>query len=314
MVNGGSETGMERRERARAEATPASLGVANLNPFGDLHTLQHLSARLARTIRQPLENLFRRELRVWAEPLVVQRFADYRAERPDGLTAWLPMAMAPHPGKALLVCDGRWVLELLDLFFGGTGSTPMPLPNEFSPSADAMVVRLATILAEPLQAAWEPMARVTFTPGTVEANPSMLQEIEGDDAMIVTRFGIGAGDGKPAFLDIVYPVSAMKAHANQLTAKVTSRAAAPDPVWRTELARAVMSVKFPVRSVLAEPMVSLALLMDLKPGDVIPISFGAQVPVMVGKDRLGSGTVGVSNGHAAIKLNSIAALHEEDYR
>ena len=41
-------------------------------------------------------------------------------------------------------------------------------------------------------------------------------------------------------------------------------------------------------------------------GDVIPISIDANVPVMVGRDRLGCGTVGTANGRAAIRLTSIA--------
>ncbi len=56
-----------------------------------------------------------------------------------------------------------------------------------------------------------------------------------------------------------------------------------------------MTVRFPVRSVLAEPVVSLSRLMELKTGDVIPISFGPKVPVMVGGDLLGMGTVGTAN-------------------
>src|SRR3569833_3280236 len=64
----------DRRARPRDGASPAAvLGGANLNPFGDLHTLQHLSARLARSLRGVFEPLLRHELRTWAEPLAVKR-------------------------------------------------------------------------------------------------------------------------------------------------------------------------------------------------------------------------------------------------
>lgn len=311
MVNDTSPNASDRRERPRQQAENATLGAANINPFGDLHTLQHLSARLARSLRGVFEPLLRREVRTFAEPLVVQRFADYRAERPDGLTAWLPLGMTPAAGNAIAVLDGRFVLEVLDLFFGGTGSTPHELPAEFSPSAEAMIARLGMLLAAPLKAAWEPLARIEFMPGHVEANPALIQGLDGDDPVVVTRFGIAAGSSKPVFLDLLYPVAALKPHTPSLTGKVHAKTAAPDPAWRTGLTRAVMGVKFPIRSVLAEPMVSLNLLMDLKPGDVIPISFGAEVPVMVGGDRLGFGTVGTSNGKAAIKLNSITRELED---
>ncbi|QQV77020.1 flagellar motor switch protein FliM [Sphingomonas aliaeris] len=315
MVNEGSHTANERRERSRPEVAQATLGAANLNPFGDLHTLQHLSARLARGLRAVFEPLLRTECRSFAEPLVVQRFADYRAERPDGLTAWLPLAMTQGAGQAggqaMMVLDGRFVLGVLDLFFGGTGATPGELPAEFTPAAEAMIARMGALIADPLKTAWEPLARIDFVPGHVEANPAMIQGLDGDDAVIVTRFGIAAGTAKPVFVDIVYPVAALKPHTPSLIGKVHAKTAAPDPAWRNGLTRAVMGVKFPVRSVLAEPTVPLSLLMNLKAGDVIPISFGAEVPVMVGGDQLGFGTVGTSNGKAAIRLNSISHMVED---
>ncbi|MEH3159974.1 MAG: flagellar motor switch protein FliM [Sphingomonas taxi] len=308
MVNAAATSDRRTRDRAPA-AHAAGLGVAKLNPFGDLHTLQHLSARLARSLRGVFEPLLRREVRAWAEPLVVQRFGDYRAERPEGLTAWLPMTMAPQGATALCVLDGVFVLELLDLFFGGTGAAPATIPAEFSPAAEAMVVRLGTVIAGPLRTAWEPLARIDFTPTRVEVNAAMLSA-DAEDAMIVTRFGIAAGDDRPVFVDLVYPVTALKPHAPTLTGKVLDKAEA-DPAWRTSLTRAAMNVRFPIRSVLAEPVVPLSLLMNLKPGDVIPISFGPEVPVMVGNDCLGRGTVGTSNGQAAVRLTQLTRIDDE---
>ena len=69
-----------------------------------------------------------------------------------------------------------------------------------------------------------------------------------------------------------------------------------------------MRIRLPVRTVLAEPVLPLARLRELKVGDVIPIGLGDQVPVMVGNDRLGFGTVGTSGGKAAIQLNALALL------
>ncbi len=295
----------DRRTREREPARETVLGAAKLNPFGDLNTLQHLSARLARTLRPVWEQLLRQEIRCWAEPLSVQRFGDYRVERGDALTAWAPLSMSPsagaNGGKAWCVVEGRFVLELLDLFFGGSGTVSQPLPTEFSPAAEAMAQRIARAIAKPLAAAWEPLTRVAFQAERTEANA----DIDPDDAVIVTRFGIAAGDGQPQFVDILYPVAALKPHGATLTGKVLDKAE-PDPVWRNNLTRATMAVRFPVRSVLAEPVVALTKLMDLKPGDVIPISINADVPVMVGRDRLGCGTVGTSNGRAAIRLTSLA--------
>lgn len=312
MVNSPDTTNMaanaqaERRTRARPDPGARAggvLGQTKINPFGDLHTVQHLSARFARQLRGTFEPLLRRELRCWAEPLAVQRFGDYRAERSEGLTAYLPLPMSTVDGAALCVLDGAFVFELLDLFFGGAGAVPAEMPAEFSPAAEAMVARLGGMIARPLSMAWEPLAPIGFSVGRVEANPALLG-VPAEDALIVTRFGLAAGDGAPVFVDLLYPVDALKPHGPTLTGKVLDKAE-PDPAWRNTLTRAAMDVTFPVRSVLAEPVVPLSLLMNLKPGDVIPISFGAEVPVMVGGDRFGSGIVGQSNGQAAVRLTKL---------
>lgn len=311
MVNETPTTSdQDRRGKPRATAShAAALGGANLNPFGDLHTLQHLSARLARSLRGVFEPLLRHELRIWAEPLSVQRFADYREERPEGLTGWLPLAMSPGAGQALMVIDGKFSLELLDLFFGGTGAAPHDVPAEFSPATEAMVQRIGTMIAVPMATAWEPLAKLHFVPGRVSGDAAMIQGIDGDDPVVLTRFGIAKGSHKPVFVDLIYPVQALKPYAPSLTGKVMG--AAPDPAWQNGLAKAMMTVTFPVRSVLAEPTISLAKLMELKEGDVIPITVAADVPVMVARGRLGTGTVGTSNGRAAIRLNHLTLNTEE---
>jgi flagellar motor switch protein FliM len=302
----------ERRTRARTAAHVTSLGIANLNPFGDLHTIQHLSARLARGLRTVFEPLLRKSVRSWAEPVCVQRFGDYCTERGVGLSGYLPLAMAPGESRALMVFEGGFVIETLDLFFGGNGDRPRALPTEFTPAAEAMITRLGKMIVEPLGRAWEPVARIGFVPAHPEASPALLGNVDGEDAMVITRFGVAAGDADPVFIDLLYPVAALKPFAPSLTGKVLGRSATPEPKWRNGLTRAAMNIRFPVRSVLAEPSIPLVQLMDLKVGDVIPVSFGAEVPVMVGGDKLGVGVVGTSNGRAAIRITQLEQLDEED--
>jgi len=288
------------------------LGSANLNPFGDLVTLQHLCARLAKALKPVFDGVARADLRSWAEPLSVQRWSDYRAERGHALTAWQPLAMGNARARVHLALDAKYLFELLDAFFGGDGEAPSPLPGEFTPAAEALALRIATTLAPPLEAAWEPLTKIGFR--AIESNIGALPEFAADEPVIVTRFGLAIGERKPTFIDILYPVSALKPHSGALTVKVHGVPAEVEPEWRSGLTRAVMGVKFPIRSVLAEPVVPLGLLLDLKQGDVIPIDFGAHVPVMVASRRLGTGLVGTANGRAAVRLTQLEELCEEDFR
>src|SRR3546814_18860750 len=113
-------------------------------------------------------------------------------------------------------------------------------------------------LAAPLTIAWEPLGRLGFEAGNVEVNPAMLADLDADDAMVVTRFGIAAGDGEHRRLDLVYPVAALKPHTLSLTGKVHTKSAQPEPQWPHGITRAVLTVQFPVRSVLSQPLISLS--------------------------------------------------------
>jgi len=292
----------ERRERPRAPAAGSPvLGAPKLNPLGDLHSVQHLTARLARALRPVFEPVLRAELRSWAEPLSVQRFADYRAEQ-SPLVAAATLVAPVGDARAHLLLDGRAVLRMLDLFFGGTGALPATLPDTLSPAAEALVARLAGAVAAPLGAAWEPVAPLRFAFRAVEP-----VAIDPEVAVVATRIGLAADGADPQFVDLLYPVAGLKPHAAALAGKVVDKAE-PDPAWRHALTRAAMDVSFPVRSVLAEPTVPLSRLMALQVGDVIPLAFGPDVPVMIGREPLGRGTVGTSGGRAAVQLTSLASL------
>ncbi len=315
MVNSPSANGTaERRERPRASAEHApALGAANLNPFGDLVTLQHLSARLARSLKGLCEGMMRRELRAWAEPLSVQRFADYKAERGAGLSAWQPLAMGSARARGQIVLGAPLVFEMLDAFFGGEGDAPNPLPAEFTAAAETLVARFAETACGLLDTAWEPVSRIAFraeASGNLAAGP----DLSGEDPVVVTRFGIAAGDAKPHFVDILYPVAALKPHGAALTVKVHSVPEEVEPHWRSGLTRAVMQVTLPIRSVLAEPVLPLGRLLELKEGDIIPVDFGPEVPVMVANRRLGTGQVGTAHGRAAVRITSLEPINAEDFQ
>jgi len=315
MVNSPSEgAAPERRDRPRTSADHvAVLGSTSINPFGDLVTLQHLSARFAKSLKTAFEGIMRRDLRAWAEPLSVQRFADYKAERGGALAAWQPLAMGNAKGRAQIVLDGKHVLEMLDCFFGGDGDAPHPMPADFSPAAEAMIARFAQGLAAPLDAAWEPVARIAFRAVT-DGNIAVPADFGADEPVVVTRFGLAEGEGKPVFVDLLYPVSALKPHTNSLTAKVHDKPVEVEPQWRSGLTRAVMGVPLQVRSVLAEPMIPLSRLLELRAGDIIAIDLASEVPVMVASRRLGTGTVGTSNGRAAVRLTSFEPINAEDFQ
>ena len=290
----------------------SALGSASANPLGDLQALGLVNQHLTRSLRTLFEPLLRQGLKVTAEPIALERFDDYLIGRGGGLSSVTLIGMAPLSGCAMLVIDGALTCQLVDLYFGGPGAIPLPLPTEFTPTAEAMIARLAGGVAERLAAGWAELAEIEFRAGRTEANPAMLSNIDGEDRVIRTRFLLTLATGRQLPIDILYPAATLKPIAPILSSKVQSRRQAADPAWSGNLARAVMNVKLPVRSVLAEPVIPLAQLMRLKPGDIIPISFGPEIPLLVSGKTFARGGVGAANGRAAIRVHRIEPIEDED--
>lgn len=313
MVKAASTAPKEGAATGRAPAQHAPvLGSASANPLGDLQALTQVNQRLARSLRALFEPMLRQPVKVAAEPIAVHRFDDYLASACANLSSATLIGMAPLSGQAMLVVDGAFAFRLVDIYFGGPGLVPNPLPAEFTPTAEAMVDRLAKGFVERLAAGWAELAEIEFQVGRTETNPHMLSHIDGEDRVVLTRFLLTVGEGRAVPIDLLYPAASLKPIAGILSSKVQARRQAEDPSWTNKLMRAAMQVKLPVRSVLAEPVIPLAQLMSLKPGDIIPISFGSEIPLLVSGNRFARGAVGASNGRAAIRVHRIEPTENED--
>jgi flagellar motor switch protein FliM len=75
--------------------------------------------------------------------------------------------------------------------------------------------------------------------------------------------------------------------------------------WRRRLGHALAQVSLPVRSVLARPEISVAGLLALKPGDVIPITLAPRTPLLAGSRRIAEGVIGEQEGRAALMIEKV---------
>jgi flagellar motor switch protein FliM len=64
-------------------------------------------------------------------------------------------------------------------------------------------------------------------------------------------------------------------------------------------------VRLPARTVLARPNLTLAELMALQPGDVIPVHISRSLPLIVGDRIFAHGTIGEQDGRAAFMIEKL---------
>lgn len=204
-------------------------------------------------------------------------------------------------GGMLLAVPARLVTSLVDRFYGGDGAVPMAQPV-FGLAEQRLFDRLAEAAAEALAAAWSDVEPLAPKLSGSAFGAADIAFGKADDVVIVQRFTsedpvVGAGA-----VEIVYPLSALRGIPALLSAGEDG-AEDFDPHWQTRLHDAVMQTRLPVRTVLARPTVALGRLLSLAPGDVIPVTLPARVPLTVAGRLFAHGTIGEANGHAAIKID-----------
>jgi len=289
------------------EVQPFALGSEALRPGARLAGLDRIGERLARRLRDVLEPFVRVKPKVEAEASLTSRFETWRDALPE-FTSLSLYRLRPMKGGMLIAIAPEYVTRLVDAFYGGTGagaSFANARKREFTPAEERLLARLTDAITGAVVEIWSEIVPLEPSLASRETNSGYASLVRGDEAVVVQRFSIAGGGPGATTIDLVFPLSAMRAHEQQLHAKIHAEAGPVDSEFRYRMARALENVSFPVRSVIARPTLSVQELMALKVGDVIPITLSPRVPLIVGNRRLAEGTIGEQEGRAAFQIETI---------
>lgn len=273
--------------------------------FGELHALHLLNERLARGMRQVFQPMLRVQPKVSAAPVLLDNFESYSDAFGDFLSLNV-IRMDPLRGHGMVVLRPDLVGALVDAYYGGRGEPPAHRLSEFTPAEDRVIQSLLERIFTTLSAAWEDIFELQFGKVSSESHPQFLSFLDPDDAVVVTPFVVTLPRGITSTIDIVYPLQALKPLMPLLRMRVISEPGEPDPLWDKRLRTALLDIELPVRSILSEPLMPLRSIVNLKPGDVIPISLPEELHMLVERTTFGVGTPGEANGNAAIRIRSIS--------
>lgn len=276
---------------------PASLAQSGSGQSEALTILESVAARLASDIGLTLTAM---GLEAAILPLAPQ-LSHFGAWR-DSLPPHCAVAECQIEGQAarsLLSVPTTLVARLTDIFFGGDG--------DFAPPATAMTLteerlfrrlagQLATAHARALRGA--EAAEITG----IGAVRDELRHAREGDAIVIQTFSLTRGKTALGRIEIIH----MVAHLRHVAAE--PEASVKDPThaaWRRTLEAAVAGVHLPVRSIIAQPNISLEKLLTLKPGDIIPIVVPERLPLIVSGMIFASGSIGEANGRAALRIEQV---------
>ena len=193
--------------------------------------------------------------------------------------------------SVLIAVPVPMLLGLVDLFYGGSGGQA-DARDALTAAELRFADRMAGQFAAMLAAAWVGTRPVL---GGVALSSDTKPFCTANDAVLVQNF-------PSSNIACVYPLAALRAEAGQSDETVQAK---PDADWSARVNAAALSIRLPVRTIFARPEISVAKLMSLQPGDIIPLLLPQHVPITVSGRHFAQGNVGEASGRVAIKIENM---------
>ncbi|HEY0327197.1 MAG TPA: FliM/FliN family flagellar motor switch protein [Allosphingosinicella sp.] len=299
----GREEPSARQDGASRDPRPFSFGSGSSQPSAALPALDRINERLARRIRDLIEPYIRAKPRVIADPAVLRPLRDWQAEQRQfvGLSLF---TMKPLKGTLTVCVPSEFVSRLVDAYYGGTGADHDLEAREFTATEERLLARLSENLVGLVAEAWREVAPIEPALRGRETSPALTGVGGPDETAVICRFIVTPPHGRPASIDILFPAAALRSVEGALAAKVGDDSGRGEE-WRNKLSAALADIRIDARTVLARPELSVGELVQLKVGDVIPVSIPAMVPLLVEGRTVALGSIGEQDGKAALKVDKI---------
>ncbi len=277
---------------------------------GRLPTLEMINERFARCFRGSLFNLLRRSPEISVGSVQSLKFSEYVQ------SLFIPANMhmvrvKPLRGASLFVLDPRLVFLMVENFFGGAGRLPAKMDGREITTTEQRIARMVLDQAfKDLVEAWKPVLDVEFEYTRSEVNPHFANIVSPSEVVVTTVFHVEL-DGGGGDLHITMPYSMIEPIKELLDAGVQSDRTEQDVRWFNALRQRITSAHVTLGATLTEVAVTLRELMDMQPGDIIPVELPEVVSARVEGVPVLQGKFGVSRGNMALKVVESLASHSK---
>ena len=267
---------------------------------GRMPTLEMINERFARLFRVSLYNLLRRTAEISVHPIQVKKFSEYvhTLHVPTSLNL---VKLNPLRGTALVVLEPKLVFATVDNFFGGTGRHAKIEGREFTATEQRIIHMVLRNVFSDLHEAWSHVAPIELEFMQAEINPHFANIVSPSEIVVVTSFHIEV-DGGGGNLHVTMPYSMIEPLREILDAGVASDRVEKDERWMVTLREEIEDAEVLLTTRLGHCNISLATLLNLKAGDIVPCDFQGKVTVLAEDVPVFRGSYGLSHGLQAVKV------------
>lgn len=303
LLHGVDEGDVETESDIAAEGVK-SYDLANQQRIvrGRMPTLELINEKFARYTRKSLGGLLRRNCDVSIGGIQVTKFEEYLHSlyMPTSLNI---VRFAPLRGNGLFVLDAKLVFKLVDNFFGGDGRSAKIEGREFTPSELRIVQMVLEQTFADLTEAWKGVQKIDFEHLGSEVNPSLVNNLfNAREVMVISSFTIELDGGDGEF-QIAVPYSMIEPIKELLDAGEKQDVDPTDVRWNSSLKRDILDASVDFGCSVFERQISLRDVVDLEPGDIIPVEMADHIILKANGIPLFKTRLASSNGNMALKVD-----------
>ena len=199
---------------------------------------------------------------------------------------------------------------ILDKMLGGDGSG-YRIDRDYTEIEISVLKYLFKQLCTLMKNAWTNYFDVSFSMDSIETNPQLVQVIQQDESVAIVALEITMNDLK-GNLNICLPSNSLEDIFKRYDAKFVKVNKKDDPKTakhrRESIMRRLGDTPLTVSAVLGGASVPMKELLDLRPGDIIPLDSKVEpgaITVNVGRFHWFKGTVGMSKRNYAVRIDQV---------
>lgn len=294
---------------------PYNLATQERIVRGRMPTLEIINERFARLLRIGLFNFLRRTTEVSLGPVKVSKYSEFIRNLvvPTNLNL---VHIKPLRGTALIVLDPNLVFLLVDNLFGGDGRFHTRVEGrDFTQTEQRIIQRVLGIIFENYAKSWEPVHQVEFEYIRSEMNTQFANIATPNEVVVSYTFTIelGAVSGEMHFC---IPYSMIEPIRDVLTSSLQGETMEMDKRWIRLMTQQIQSAEVEIVADLGTARVSLGDILNMKAGDVIPMTVPDMVEAKVDGVPVMECTYGKFSGQYALRverlLQSASDLNQGD--
>lgn len=308
----GGDAEDEQQDSDQSSVREYNLATQERIVRGRMPTLEIINERFARLIRIELFNFLRRGVEVSVGPVRITKYSDFIRNLvvPTNLNL---VYMHPMRGTGLMVFDPTLVFMVVDNMFGGDGRFHTRIEGrDFTQTEQRIIQRMLGLVFETYSKSWEPVYPVNFEYIRSEMNTQFANIATPNEVVVCTTFNIEIGSNTGE-IHFCFPYSMIEPIRDILSSPLQGEVLGVDKRWIKLMTQQIQSAELEIVANLAKTRMLLGDVLNMKVGDVIPLSIPETVEGQVDGIPVMQCRYGLFNGQYALRVEKLLRSNSEEY-